>query len=104
MTRIITFIVILVIFLGFIVLNLEHVCDISFGFITLEKTPIFLSVLVSFTLGMFVTIPLFLTRKKPKKPELDKPPKKGELDDSKKGDVAQDIDGLKKENSPYGID
>ena len=99
MRRVVVFIIIFAVFICFIVLNLdeEHRCNISFGFYTLENIPIFLSSLTSFTLGMLVTIPMHLGRKKKKeKPEKIKSPKKGEL--------SPPDDELKIEKSPYGID
>jgi uncharacterized integral membrane protein len=97
MIRIITFIIIFAVFLGFIILNLDNKCNVSFGFTTLEDIPIYLSGLFSFVLGMLVTIPMLLSHgRKKEKPKLPKP--------SKKGEVTQSVDELKKESSPYGID
>ena len=97
MIRIIVFIVIFAVFICFMILNLDNKCDISFGFTELSDIPIFLSALSSFTLGMLVTIPMLLTRRKGrKKDELKKP--------SKKTDVLAAPDELKIEKSPYGID
>ena len=102
MIRLISFIVIFAIFLGFIVLNLDNKCDISLGFTAFTEVPVFLSVLVSFVLGMFVTVPLFLTRKKaPPKPVTEKPARSLPF---KKAKVNVSPDEIKKEDSPYGID
>ena len=98
MIKLITFIIIFALFLAFIVLNLEHKSDISFGLITFEDVPVFLSVLASFALGMLFAIPLafsmIIKRKKKNKNEL-KTEQKLELPDN---------DKVKKEVSPYGID
>jgi uncharacterized integral membrane protein len=62
---IIVFLGVLLVFIG---LNLDNRCDISFGFTTIEAVPIYLTVFSAFMLGLFCTIPLFLSRKfkKPK--------------------------------------
>ena len=100
MARLIALIVIFVVFLAFIVLNLDNKCDISFGFTSLEEVPVFLSALASFVLGMLVTVPLLLFRgKKPEKREKPALPKP-----FKKAKVSELPDEIKKEDSPYGID
>jgi len=97
MIRLISVIVVFAVFLCFIVLNLPNKCDISLGFVSFKDVPIFLSVLSSFVLGMLVTIPLMLFRKKNKqKPLVPGPSKKAELKSSP--------DDIKKDDSPYGID
>jgi hypothetical protein len=103
MIRIIVFIFIFVFFLAFIVLNLENKCDVSLGFTTIKNFPIFLSVLFSFVLGMFVTVPMILfSKKKPKPSELtEETPKFGPF---KKAEIKSLPDDIKKEDSPYGID
>ena len=101
MIRLIAFILIFALFMVFIVLNLEHKSDISFGFISFEDIPVFLSILASFTLGMLFSIPLAfsLSRKKKKKAEIQ------QNNDMKKSKAeAQEKDKIKKEVSPYGID
>ena len=110
MKRLIIFILIFAIFLGFIVLNLHNSCDISFGFATFSDVPIFLSALFSFALGMMFTLPLVLLGKK-KKPALPRPlkpskktRKSGGLQPLEDDRLAQGTDEIKKENSPYGID
>ena len=103
MIRLISIIIIFVIFLGFIVLNLDHKSDIALGFVpTFKDVPVFLSVLVSFVLGMLVTVPLLLLRKKaPPKPVNEKPARSLPF---KKAKINVSPDELKKEDSPYGID
>ena len=102
MIKLIVFILIFALFLGFIVLNLDHRSDISFGFITFPDIPVFLSVLASFALGMLFSIPLafsFVIKKKKKKAEIQNAqemiPVKAETPNE---------DKIKKEVSPYGID
>ena len=94
MKRFILFIIIFLVFLGFIMLNLENSSNISFGFIELPNVPVFVSILVSFMLGMLFAVPvtLLLGRKKHKKGKID-----GTLE-------ALPKDKIKKEGSPYGID
>ena len=102
MIRLISIIVVFVIFLCFIVFNLSNKCDVSFGFTTIKDVPVFLSALSSFVLGMFVTVPLMLFRKKSKpKPEVIEPSSSGP---SKKAELGASPDEIKKEESPYGID
>ena len=100
MIRLILFLIIFVIFLGFIVLNLNHSSDISFGFITFSDIPVFLSILSSFMLGMLFAIPLSfaLRRKKPATPKSRK--KAGELPEAQATEVTE----ITREKSPYGID
>ena len=42
------------IFIGF---NLENSCDVSFGFYTFQKVPIFMSILFAFAAGVFIMLP-----------------------------------------------
>ena len=101
MIRLIFFILIFAIFMAFIVLNLEHKTDISFGLITFEDIPVFLSILASFALGMLFAIPLAfsLSRKNKKKAEIQN------ANDMKTAKAeSQAKDKIKKEVSPYGID
>jgi uncharacterized integral membrane protein len=101
MIRVIVFILVFVFFLAFIVLNLENKCDVSFGFTTIKDFPIFLSVLFSFVLGMFITVPMMLFRKKKPKPSIEESFKPVP---SKKAELKSLPDDIKKEDSPYGID
>jgi len=88
--RLIIFIVIFAVFLIFISLNLETVnrCDINFGFFKLDNVPVFITIFVSFILGILSSIPLiFYIRKKyitgdKKEKKIDKKKdKKDEADD-----------------------
>jgi len=102
MIRVIVFILVFVFFLAFIVLNLENKCDVSLGFTTIEDFPVFISVLSSFVLGMLVTVPMMLFRKKKPAPLAPETPKPRKL--FKKADLKSVPDDVKKEDSPYGID
>ena len=122
MIRLILVIIIFAFFLVFIVFNLDNKCDISFGLRTVKDVPVFLSSLFSFVLGMVFTVPLvFSIGRKRKKPAADKasdsPPamekkkrwgKKAKASRQETGliedGVSSNVDGIKKENSPYGID
>jgi uncharacterized integral membrane protein len=101
MIRVIVFILVFVFFLAFIILNLENKCDVSFGFTTIKDFPVFISVLSSFALGMLVTVPMMLFRKKKEKPLLPETPKPKLFKKAKLKSVPDDV---KKEDSPYGID
>ena len=116
MIRLISFIVIFAVFLVFIVFNLNNKCDISFGFTTAKDIPIFLSALFSFVLGMLFTIPLVFSmgrkRKKGGRPGTSGGPKPSGLKIKRLGfkskktpqGAPSEIEEIKKENGPYGID
>jgi uncharacterized integral membrane protein len=62
MWRLIGLALILVIFLGFIGLNLDNRCVISFGFWkTPEPVPVFLPVFAAFVLGIVCSIPFAIS-------------------------------------------
>jgi len=96
MIRLISIIIVFAVFLSFIILNLPNKCDISLGFVSFKDVPIFLSVLSSFVLGMLVSVPMLLFRKKKPTPLPPGPSKKAEL----KSTPSE----IKKDDSPYGID
>ena len=123
MVRLVVFIIIFVIFLGFIVLNLGNTCDISFGFKTFKDVPIFVSIFISFVFGLLASIPMiFSLRRSQKKsaPSQDFPSamnakKRGFL--KKRKNIPKDEENsprwqgadstpgeIKKEDSSYGID
>jgi len=68
--RLILFIIIFALFLAFITINLGNQCDIHFGFTKLEAVPVFLTVFISFVLGLFSAFPLVLHIKKANKYKL----------------------------------
>jgi len=99
MVRLVVFILVFFIFLGFIVLNMQNRSDLSFGFVTLTDIPVFLSVLCSFMLGMLFSIPLAFTLRR-KKHDTPKPPKKSD----KPSDIDHSVlNEIAKETGPYGI-
>jgi hypothetical protein len=107
MRRLLAFILIFALFLAFIVFNLENKSDISFGFISLEGIPVFLTVFSSFVLGMLFAVPFILGSKRKKLPHAGPPaavPPAKQLWGSKKQKNHPETDEIKKENSPYGID
>ncbi|MDR2900228.1 MAG: hypothetical protein LBV20_01735 [Treponema sp.] len=59
--RLISFIVLFVIFLAFIGFNLENNCNISFGFISFDQVPVYLTAFASFIFGMLCTIPFAIS-------------------------------------------
>jgi uncharacterized integral membrane protein len=70
--RLVLFILIFAVFLVFITFNLENRCDINFGFYKFEAVPVFLTVFVSFVLGLFCAFPLVMQLKKTRKNKLIK--------------------------------
>jgi len=100
MIRLVGFILIFAVFTSFIVLNLQHRSDLSFGFVEFQDVPVFLSVLCSFMLGMLFAIPLAFSLAW-KKRSANKPPKKAGKAPQQELTVSDEI---KKETSPYGID
>jgi uncharacterized integral membrane protein len=93
--RLILVIVIFAIFLAFITFNLDNRCDISFGFTTITNIPVFLTVFISFTLGLFCVLPIaLLLRKKQKEiPSKDKKPLKIDTPAEKRGSDGRLHDG-----------
>jgi hypothetical protein len=61
--------------------NLENKCDISFGFTMLEEVPVFITIFVSFVLGVFCAIPLVWHIKKKRMEKALKNPKPKNNDD-----------------------
>ena len=83
--RLIIFIVVFVIFLTFITFNLENRCDISFGFTKITEVPVFLTVFISFTLGLICALPVALrvVKKNKETPSKDKKPGLGSFSGKK---------------------
>ena len=128
MWRLIAFIFVCILFLVFIVFNLENKSDISFGFKTFEDIPVFLTAFSTFVLGMLFAAPfaLSLGKKRGKAAHQagasgDSPALSAENTGKKKwlsfgkkknvsnadkisGNAASPMDEVKKERSPYGID
>ncbi|HUX11716.1 MAG TPA: hypothetical protein VMW87_01735 [Spirochaetia bacterium] len=60
--RLTSFLLFLAVFVLFAAFNLGNVADISFGFYTLQKVPIFISIFLSFILGALVVLPFSLAK------------------------------------------
>lgn len=65
--RLIAVFAIFAVFMAFITFNLDNRCDINFGFAVLSDVPVFLTVFISFALGILCSIPLLLRSMKNKK-------------------------------------
>jgi uncharacterized membrane protein YciS (DUF1049 family) len=59
--RLIVIIVVFAVFLTFISFNLDNKCDINFGFTKLSEVPVFLTVFISFALGLICTMPFIIS-------------------------------------------
>ena len=106
MIRLICFILIFAIFLVFIGLNLGNHCNVNVGFRNFEDTPVYITALASFFLGMILTIPIVLPLRKKRKDDMqatrtkqkkEKPGKKKKNPDVQQAEVPNEI-------GPYGID
>ena len=121
MRRLIIFILIFVIFLAFIILNLDNKTDISLGYTTFKEIPVFLSSLFSFVLGMLFAVPLVfpLGRGRKKKSGTEDPSSPSKADKKRRGKKSKTADQdtavikydessggaeIKKGNGSYGID
>lgn len=62
--KLVGFIICLVLGTCFAGFNLGNSCNISFGFKTFENVPIFFSLIVAFALGVIVTLPFTVIKKK----------------------------------------
>ena len=112
MSRLVSIIVVLVIFLAFIVLNMDNKCDISFGFKKFQDIPVFISVLSSFVIGMVFALPFSLSLlrrgKKNARPELAVGAGKkrwGKGKDKAPVDHGEPtlVEEVSKDSGPYGI-
>jgi uncharacterized integral membrane protein len=79
--RLILAIVIFAVFLAFITVNLDNRCDINFGFHQFKEVPIFLTVFISFFMGLVCGAPLVLHLRKKKKIGMPRKEKK-QIDDN----------------------
>lgn len=87
------FIVLLVVFVG---VNLENACTVSLIFVTYPDVPVYISILISFALGMIIMIP-FTFGKKSSHQDSGRPPRNRNVAGRKSGvkpdlhDPADDI-------------
>ena len=65
--RLIKFIIIFAILLIFILFNYQNKCDINFGFFKIEEAPVFLTVFISFFIGLLCIFPYIFKNNKKKK-------------------------------------
>jgi hypothetical protein len=68
--RLVGFVVIFAIFVAFITFNLGNTCDINYGpfeFTKLNDVPVFLTIFISFFVGMFAAIPFIIGAGKKRK-------------------------------------
>ncbi|MCL2066382.1 MAG: hypothetical protein FWG99_02820 [Treponema sp.] len=70
--RLIGLVIVFAIFLAFITFNLGNKCDISFGFITFNEVPVFLTAFASFFFGMFCAIPVVISAERKRREKLIK--------------------------------
>jgi uncharacterized integral membrane protein len=73
--RLIGFILLAAVFLGFIGFNLENSSDISLGFYTFSQVPVYLTAFASLVLGMILALPLAIAFRRRVREAI---PKKGE--------------------------
>ena len=98
--RLILLIVVLAILLGFIGFNLDNTCDLSFGFKVFKGVPVYLTVFISFILGLISSLPFFFLgslKKKLKNDKTSNSPKSGGKRSIKEKPGATNNSG------PYGI-
>ena len=110
--RLIGTIAILVVLLTFIGFNVENTCNLSLVFYTLENVPVYLTVFVSFILGLLFSLPFFFLGKKPKREKTlipretrEKRSKNKKNASKEKGsETGEAVTEAPKESGPYGID
>jgi len=73
--RLIGIIAILAVLLGFIGFNLGNTCNLSLGFAVFYRVPVYVTVFVSFMLGLLFSIPFFIAGTLKRKSKKDKFPK-----------------------------
>ena len=80
--RLIIMIIVVAIFLVFITFNLENKCDINFFGAVIHEAPVFVTIFISFVIGLLGSIPLvflILRKYKKKQQETDETPIEPEL-------------------------
>jgi uncharacterized integral membrane protein len=73
--RLIILIIMLAVLLGFIGLNLGNTCNISLGFKTFYRVPVYLTIFVAFILGMVSSLPFIIFGSLKKSQKKENPPK-----------------------------
>jgi uncharacterized integral membrane protein len=100
----IEFIAIFIVFLFFIVFNLENKCNISFGFSKIPEVPVFLTALFSFLFGMLCALPFIIKARMIKKVKAGAADKKPQKRQGKKGGTPPAEDSSFSDGGPYGVD
>jgi uncharacterized membrane protein YciS (DUF1049 family) len=101
--RLIVFIIVLAVFLGFIGLNLSNTSNLSFGFKEFTNVPVYLTIFISFALGLISSLPFIIFG------SVKKRIKQGKAAQAAKAAQAKEASGTSAENTPaktgsYGID
>jgi len=99
--RLIGTIAVLAVLLTFIGFNVENTCNLSLVFHTFENVPVYLTVFVSFILGLLFSLPFFFLGKKTKKGKIAGPKKTAPKEESSQAETSVPE---APEESPYGID
>lgn len=92
--RLILFAVFIVLLVAFVGVNLDNTCAVSLIFVTYPDVPVYISILISFALGMIIMIPFTFGRRSSRqdtaRPEKSRPayPKKAAGSASKKAGAA----------------
>ena len=97
--RLIGFILIIAILLVFIGFNLRNSCDISYGpgrHHNIPNVPVYMTILVSFFLGMLCSLPVLLFKRKLKKKLKKEDPSQTQLPGEDSVETSH--------KEPYGID
>ena len=81
--RLIVVVVLMGVMIAFIGLNLENRADVSFGFYRFEQIPIFISLFVSFIVGVVVMLPFTFGRRRSRS-KIEKNPAEKQLEKPKK--------------------
>jgi len=96
-------IAVLAVLLTFIGFNIGNTCNLSLVFHTFENVPVYLTVFISFILGLLFSLPFFFFGKRPKKGKnAGKDKKTASKEESTEAEEA--VPEAPKENGPYGID
>jgi hypothetical protein len=98
--RLIGFIIIFGLFLFFAAFNVPNKSNISFGFITFQDVPVFLSVFTAFFFGMLCSLPLIFRSKKKDAENGEKPKKRW---GKKKETPETPEDSSFSDGGPYGV-
>jgi uncharacterized integral membrane protein len=62
--RLVAVFLIVAVFLVFVMFNLDNRCNINFGFKEFKEVPVFMTIFISFILGLLCALPFFLRSKK----------------------------------------